>query len=167
MPLTKDKKKELINELETVFKDSKGVVFVGFKGLKVNEGNMMRKGFKAAGVGFIVAKKTLMGRALVSTKIEGTMPEMGAEVAVAYSADNLTTAREVGAFLKKNKDKLSILGGIFEGKFISKADVIAYSSIPDKKTLYAQIVNLFNSPIQGFVMATSEIAKKKGAAPTV
>lgn len=162
MPLTKDRKKELVKELETVFKDSKGVVFVGFKGLKVNEANSMRKGFKAQGVSFLVAKKTLMGRALDAAKIEGSRPDMGAEVAVAYSADNLATAREVGAFLKKNKDKLSILGGIFEGKFISKADVVSYSSIPDKKTLYAQVVNLINSPIQRFVIATSEIAKKKG-----
>ncbi len=163
MPITKDKKKELINELETVFKNSKGVVFVGFKGLKVNEANNMRKGFKAQGVGFIVAKKTLMGRALEATKVSGTRPEMGAEVAVAYSTDNLATAREVGGFLKKNKEKLSILGGIFEGKYITKDEVVVYSSIPDKKTLYAQIVNLFNSPIQGFVMAASEIAKKKTA----
>lgn len=162
MPLTKDKKQALIKELETVFKDSKGVVFVGFKGLKVNEANAMRKGFKAQGVNFIVSKKTLMSRALDAAKIEGTKPEIGAEVAVAYSADNLATAREVGSFLKKNKEKLSILGGIFEGKYITKADVVSYSSIPDKKTLYAQVVNLINSPIQRFVIATSEIAKKKG-----
>lgn len=164
MPITKDKKKELVTELETVFKNSKGAVFVGFKGLKVNEANNMRKAFKAQGVGFIVAKKTLMVRALDAVKVSGTKPLIGAEVAVAYSTENLTTAREVGGFLKKNKDKLSILGGIFEGKYISKEEVIVYSSIPDKKTLYAQIVNLFNSPIQGFVMAANEIAKKKQSA---
>lgn len=163
MPITKDKKKALISELETIFKDSKGVVFVGFKGLKVNDANKMRMAFRAQGVDYIVAKKTLMNRALSAAKIEGSMPEILGEVAVAYSADNLTPAREVGGFLKQNKDMLQILGGIFEGKFISKADVVAYASIPDKKTLYAQIVNLFNSPIQGFVMAASEIAKKKEA----
>lgn len=162
MPITKDKKKELVKTLEKIFKDSKGVVFVGFKGLKVNEANNMRKGFKAQGVNFIVAKKTLMGRALDAAKVSGTRPEIGAEVAVAYSAENLTTAREVGEFLKKNKDKLSILGGIFEGAFITKAEVVTYASIPDQKTLYAQVVNIINSPIQGFVMALSEIAKKKG-----
>jgi large subunit ribosomal protein L10 len=169
MPITKDRKKELVKELETVFKDSKGVVFVGFKGLKVNDANKMRKGFTAQGVGYLVTKKTLMNRALEAAKIEGAAPEIAGEVAVAYSADNLTTSREVGAFLKKNKDMLQILGGIFEGRFITKADVIAYSSIPDRQTLYAQVVNLFNSPIQRFVIATSEIAKKKGtpvAAPT-
>lgn len=163
MPITKDKKKELVSELEQVFKDSKGVVFVGFKGLKVNEANTMRKGFKAQGVNYIVSKKTLMNRALDAAKISGTKPEMGAEVAVAYSADNLATAREIGGFLKKNKEKLSILGGVFEGKYITKAEVVTYASIPDKKTLYAQIVNLINSPIQRFVIATGEIAKKKQA----
>jgi large subunit ribosomal protein L10 len=161
MPLTKHKKKELVSELEAVFKDSKGVVFVGFKGLKVNEANTMRKGFKAQGVDYIVAKKTLMNRALDAAKVSGTKPEIGAEVAVAYSADNLTPAREVGGFIKKNKDKLSILGGIFEGKFITKEEVVTYASIPGRETLYAQVVNLINSPIQGFVMALSEIAKKK------
>lgn len=163
MPITKDKKKELVSELEAIFKHSKGAVFVGFKGLKVNDANTMRKAFKAQGVGFIVAKKTLLGRALEAAKVTGTKPEIGAEVAVAYSTDNLATAREVGGFLKKNKEKLSILGGIFEGKYITKEEVVTYASIPDKKTLYAQIVNIFNSPIQGFVMATSEIAKKKSA----
>jgi large subunit ribosomal protein L10 len=163
MPITKDKKKELVSELESVFKNSKSAVFVGFKGLKVNDANKMRRGFRAQGVDYVVAKKTLMNRALDAAKISGTKPEMTAEVAVAYSAENLTSSREVGSFLKQNKGTLSILGGIFEGKFITKEEVVIYSAIPDRQTLYAQIVNLFNSPIQGFVMAASEIAKKKQA----
>lgn len=163
MALSKDRKKELLSDLEGILKDSKGVVFVGFKGLKVNAANDMRKGFRAQGVDYLVAKKTLLERALASAKIEGTKPEIAEGVAIAYSADNLTPSREVGGFLKKNKDALSIIGGIFDGKFITKEEVVTYASIPDKKTLYAQIVNLFNSPIQGFVMAASEIAKKKQA----
>ncbi len=161
MPLSKNKKKELVSELETVFEGSRGAVFVGFKGLKVNDDNKMRKGFKAQGVDYVVVKKTLLNRALDMAKISGTKPEIKTEVAVAYSVDSLTPSREVGGFLKKNKGLLSILGGIFEGKFITGEEVVAYSLIPDRQTLYAQIVNLFNSPIQGFVMAASEIAKKK------
>ncbi|HVU06410.1 MAG TPA: 50S ribosomal protein L10 [Candidatus Paceibacterota bacterium] len=164
MPITKDKKKELVKELEAVLKDSKGAVFVGFKGLKVNDANKMRLAFKAQGVGYIVAKKTLLNRALDAAKIEGAKPDMAGEVAVAYATENLASSREVGGFLKKNKGMLSILGGIFEGKYISKDEVVTYSSIPSRETLYAQIVNLFNSPIQRSVIAISEIAKKKGTA---
>jgi|SRR3989344_2802797 len=161
MPISKNKKKELVSELETVFKNSKGAVFVGFKGLKVNDANKMRKGFRLQGVNYIVTKKTLMNRALDAAKIGGEKPEITAEIAVAYSADNLTPAREVGSFLKNNKGALSVLGGIFEGKFITREEVATYASIPDQKTLYAQIVNIINSPVQKFVIAISEIAKKK------
>ena len=161
MPISKDKKKELVSELETVFQNSKGAVFVGFKGLKVNDVNKMRRSFRAQGVDYVVAKKTLMNRALDAVKISGQKPEIVAEVAVAYSADNLMPAREVGSFLKQNKGTLSILGGIFEGKFITRDEVVAYASIPDRKTLYAQVVNLINSPIREFVVALSEVAKKK------
>lgn len=163
MPLSKDKKKVMVAGLEDVLKKSQGAVFVGFKGLKVNDANKMRKGFRAQGVDYVVAKKTLLNRALDAAKVSGTRPEMGAEVAVAYSVDNLASSREIGGYLKKNKNALSILGGIFEGKFISKEEVMVYSSIPDKKTLYAQVVNLINSPIQRFAMVVSEIAKKKQA----
>jgi len=163
MPISKDKKKELVSELETVFANSKGVVFVGFKGLKVNDANKMRRGFRSQGVDYVVAKKTLMNRALDAAKISGTKPEIETEVAIAYGADNLAPAREVGSFLKQNKGMLSIIGGIFDGKFITAHEVNVYSSIPDKQTLYAQVVNLFNSPIRGFVVAAAEIAKKKQA----
>jgi large subunit ribosomal protein L10 len=161
MPLSKDRKKELSAELETILKDSKGVVFVGFKGLKVNDANKMRMGFRSQGVSYLVAKKTLLNRALDAAKLEGAKPEFAGEVAVAYSAENLTPSREIGGFLKKDKDMLSVLGGIFDGKYITKEEVLTYASIPDRKTLYAQFVNLINSPIQGFVMAASQIAKKK------
>lgn len=161
MALSKDRKKEMVKELEGVFSKSKSAVFVGFKGLKVNDANKMRKGFSAQGVEYIVAKKTLMGRALDAAKFTGDKPEFGAEVAVAYSEDNLASSREIGAFLKKNRGALSILGGVFEGRFITKEEVVSYASIPDRKTLYAQFVNLINSPIQRLAVVTSEIAKKK------
>jgi large subunit ribosomal protein L10 len=161
MPITKNKKKEMVSELTRVFKDSKAVVFVGFKGLKVNDSNRMRKDFRSQGVDYVVAKKTLMNRALDAIQYQGARPEIAGEVAVAYGADNIAPSREVWNFLKKNKDALSIIGGVFEGKFITKQEVLTYATIPDQKTLYAQFVNLINSPIQRFAVVTSEIAKKK------
>lgn len=161
MPLSREKKQGIISELETIFKESDGVVFVSFKGLKVNTANIMRRTFKGKGVGYVVAKKSLIGKALEAAKIEGVVPEFASEVAVAYSKENLGPSREVWSFLKKNKGALVILGGIFEGKFISATEVTTYANIPDQKTLYAQFVNLINSPIQGFVMALNAIAEKK------
>ena len=41
--------------------------------------------------------------------------------------------------------------------------MISIASIPTLQVLYGQFVNLINSPIQGFAMVLSEIAKQKEA----
>jgi ribosomal protein L10 len=41
--------------------------------------------------------------------------------------------------------------------------MMAIALIPSQQTLYAQFVNVINSPIQGLVVALSKIAEKKTA----
>ena len=89
------------------------------------------------------------------------MPAIFGETAMAYGADLVAPAREVLNFQKKYKDNLSIVGGIFDGKYMSKEEMMAIALIPSQQTLYAQFVNVINSPIQGFVVALSKIAEKK------
>ena len=161
MAINKAKKKEIVEKLEKSFSHAKSIVFLGVKGIKVNEQNKLRKTLREQGIGFTIAKKTLVGRALDNAKISGNKPEFLAELAVAYSEDNLASHREISDFQKKNKDNVKIFAGVFEGEYIDALKVSALASIPPMKTLQAQFVNIINSPIQGFVMALSEIAKSK------
>lgn len=161
MAINKAKKKEIVEKLEKSFSEAKSMVFLGVKGIKVNEQNKLRKTLREQGVGYTIAKKTLVGRALDKTKISGVKPEFISELSVAFSEDNLASHREISDFQKKNKENVKIIGGVFEGMYIDAAKVSELASIPPLKTLQAQLVNLLNSPIQGFVMALSEIAKSK------
>lgn len=161
MPISKDKKKEIIKEVADLMRDSKSVVFFNFKGFSVKNTIEMRRELKKAQVGYLVAKKTLAKRAFDEAKVEGTIPNIVGETALAYSTDLIAPAREVFNFQKKFKDNISIAGGIFDGKYMSKEEMMAIALIPSEQTLYAQFVNIINSPIQGFVMALDAIAKKK------
>ena len=114
-------------------------------------------------IGFGVIKKTLLNRALAATKIEGNIPELAGEVAIAYGEDLIAPAREVYSFQKKLKDNLSIVGGIFEGRYRSKAEMLGIATIPPLQVLHGQFVNLINSPIQGLVIGLKAIADKKGS----
>lgn len=163
MPRTKVEKKEILEKVEKIVKDAESLVFVNFHGLKVGDTVQVRRQLKKEGVGFFVAKKSLTRKALEggSKKITGTLPELNGELGLAYGTDLTAPAREIYAFQKKFKDSISILGGIFEGKYMSKEEMMAVALIPSQKTLQAMFVNVINSPIQGFVMALSEIGKKK------
>jgi len=161
MARTKIEKKEILEKLEKIVKDAKSLVFVNFHGLNVGDTTQVRRKLRAENVDFFVSKKSLTKRALDTKKIDGTIPELTGEIGLAYGSDLLAPAREIYEFQKKYKGCISIIGGIFNDKFLSKEEMTEIALIPPQNTLYAMFVNVINSPIQGFVMALDQIAKKK------
>ncbi len=161
MAITKAKKGEILGRINDVIKNSLSVVFVNFHGLSSNDANEVRSALAKENVSYLVAKKTLTKKALEDAQIPGDRPEFTGELGIVYGSDAVAPARGVYAFQKKLENKISILGGIFDGKFVDKAAMVAISQIPPMQTLRGQFVNVINSPIQGMVIALSEIAKKK------
>jgi len=162
MALTKSEKKELLDKVSGVVKDSKTLVFVAFNALTVSNATEARKGMKKADVGFLVAKKTIAKKALMEAGLSGEMPELGGQIGIAFGKDLIAPAREAYAFQKMFDKKFSIMGGVFDGKFMTKEEMMGIALIPSRETLLAQFVNLINSPIQRFAVVISEIAKSKG-----
>ncbi len=163
MPITLDKKKELVADLEKSLKSANSVVFVKFDKLTVADVNTLRRGLQAQDVGYVVAKKTLLKRALGTHGVTGTLPEMPGQIAIAYSADLLAPAREVFAFQKGHKENISIIGGVFDGKYMDATEMMSIATIPPLQTLRAMFVNLINSPIQRFAVVVNAIAEKQSA----
>lgn len=161
MAITKDKKKEILESVSQVVKDAKSVVFVNFHGLNVGDTTELRRGLRKDEIGYVVAKKTLVRKALEGVKVEGEVPKLEGELAVAYGNDLTAPAREVHEFSKEHKDNVSILGGIFEGKYMNKEEMMQIALIPSVPVLYGQFVNLINSSIQQFVSALGQIAEKR------
>lgn len=161
MAITKEKKKEIIEKVKEIIKNASSAVFVNFHGLSVGETTQLRKDLRSEESGYLVAKKTLVKRALADSKVIGDQPVLDGEFALVYGSDLIAPARGVASFQKTHKDKISILGGIFEGAYMNKDEMTVIASIPPQKVLYAQFVNLINSPIQRFVVVLNQIAEKR------
>ncbi len=159
--LLKSKKEEIVKDLEKAIKGAESVVFVNFHGLTAGEETILRRELRDKGVNYKVSRKTLLKRALTG-KAEGVMPELGGEVAIAYSADQIAPASGIYAFQKTHKGLLSILGGIFEGKFADAARMMEIATIPSREVLLSKIAYLLKSPMQRLAIAVSEVSKKKG-----
>mgnify|MGYP000967667669 CR=1 FL=1 len=162
MAITKAKKQDILAKLEGVKNDSDSIVFVSFKGLPVNDTVAMRAALRDQGVGYFVAKKTLMKR-VFGEAYEGSMPELDGEIAVAYSADAIAPAQNIKTFAEKYKDNIAIVGGVFEGAFKTREEMTEIASIPSLQVLRGMFVNVLNSPIQGLAVALNALASKKSA----
>jgi len=169
MAITKEKKKEIITDLEKVLAKSKSVVFVQFNKLLVKDVSLIRRSLKSEGVGYVVAKKSLFKRVLASSGVKGTAPALEGELAVTYlsaeasakeDGDTLAPSRSIYEFQKKLDGKVSIMGGIFDGEYKSKEEMVSIASIPSLDVLRGMFVNVINSPIQRFAIALNAIANK-------
>ena len=150
----------MVKNIKEVLKKSKSLVFVNFHGMNVANETILRRDLRNKGVDYRVSRKTLLRRALEG-KAEGEIPELAGEMAIAYSDDSIASPREIYNFQKTHQGIPSIIGGIFEGKFIGKEKMIELAMIPSREVLYAQFVNLINSPIQRFAVALDQVAKSK------
>lgn len=165
---TKQQKVAIVSKLENAFKTAATSVLLHFKGVNIKEETEMRKELRAAGVTYTVAKKTLIKRALESLGHKHDEVAMDGEVAIAYGGgeDVTAPARLIHEFGTKyqtadKKGKLTILGGIFEGKLVDQVTMREIALIPGMQGLRGMFANVINSPIQRFAIAMAEVAKTK------
>lgn len=166
MAKTRAQKETMVAKIEQIVKDAAGSVFVHFRGIDVAQETAMRKGFRAEGLGYTVAKKSLIRRALDTLGHDHAGVPLEGEVAIAYntagSDDPTLAARRVHAFgTEVGADKFAILGGIFQGAFMNAEAMREIAMIPPIPVLRGMFVNVINSPIQGLVIALNQIAESK------
>lgn len=160
MAITRAKKEEIVAKVADIASKSSTIVFAKFKGFPVNEQNEMRRALSTQDVGYTVAKKSLVRRAMEAAKYQGTMPELEGEISIAYSADELAPARELAVFIKKYPEMLAFAGGVFGGKYMDANEIKAIAAIPGLDTLRAQFVQLINSPLSRFAVVLNAKAEK-------
>ncbi len=170
MAITKDKKAEIVARVSDIAKGAKTLVFAHFKGLSVADQTQMRKALRAQGIGYTVAKKTLLRRGLDAVGYQGEAPVLDGEIALVYApdhksenqnSDELAPARELAVFTKKFGETLSFAGGVFGGTYVDKAGIMAIAAIPGLETLKAMFAQVINSPRSRFAIVLSEVAKTK------
>lgn len=154
MPKSKIQKQEIFRDLNERIKKSKSIVFAGFNALGVKDNEDLRAKLRAENSEYYVAKKTLLNLALQENKIEVDSNELEGKVAAVFSyEDEVAPAKILGNFVKDKEkaDKIVFLGGILDGKFLNKDEVMALSKLPSKQELYAKVVGSLNAPVSGFV----------------
>jgi large subunit ribosomal protein L10 len=160
MAATKAKKAESLSELNAAAKRP-AIVFASFKGLKAGDTARLRKVLREAGVTYRVAKKTLVRKAFADSALEGEMPKVDGELALAWSDDALAPARELRKFEKELQGAVSIQGGVFEGAYKSKSEMVAIADIPSREVLLSMLANLLQSPIQRFAVGLKAVADSR------
>ena len=161
-----ESKKAVVESLTGKIQEATSVVFVDYKGITVAQDTELRKQFREAGVEYSVVKNTLTNFAAKNAGYDFSKVLNGTTAMASTTGDPIAPARIVCEFAKKNKNTLSIKGGLVEGSVLSADQLNGFGELPSKNALVASVLGTFLAPISSLAFVLDQIREQKeGGAP--
>jgi large subunit ribosomal protein L10 len=162
LSLNLNEKQAVVSDITAQVAKSQTMVIAEYRGITVADMTKLRKQARSNDVYLRVLKNTLARRAVTGSSFEVAGDKMVGPLIYSFSADAVAAAKIVNDFAKTN-DKLVIKAGAFNGKLLSKDQVIQLASIPSKEVLLAQLCGLLASPISRFARVLAAVSEQKNA----
>jgi len=173
--ITKQNKQEIVSDLIEKLKNVQGLYILDFTGLTVFDAIKLRRAFKQINVKYIVAKNTLIKRALNEysfLKIPDKVLTGPSGLVFSYD-DPVAPAKIIKDIFEKDK-KPVLKGAVLDGQFFDGSRIKELASLPGKQEMMASIIGSIHSPISGIVGSINavmrdvvylieEVAKKKAS----
>ena len=145
--LTKEKKKNYIDEMKSFFKKTNSILVTHYQGLTVKQIDELRSEMREHGILFKITKNRITKLALEDSKYKKLENLFTGPTAVAFSDDAITSAKILTKFAKKNSN-LKIIGGLMEEEPLSIEEVEKIATLPTLNEARANIVGILRSPAQ-------------------
>lgn len=150
MPVTRERKAELVNELAQELKQAQAVIITNYRTLKVADLQGIRNELRSMKAGYHVAKNTLLVIALKDAGLPAPASLLEGPTAVAFLRDDLSgPAKRLTAFFKE-KD-LPIRGAIVGQTVYDAQGVQDLANLPGRKELYASVLGALQGPSASLV----------------
>ena len=160
-------KQAIVAELTEKLKTASSGVLVDYKGITVAQDTALRAECRKNELDYAVVKNTLVRFAINNVGLEEMDSVLNGTTSLACTTgDPIAPARIVCEFAKKNKNVLSIKGGLVEGSVLTAEQLNSFGELPSKDALIAQVLGTFLAPISSLAFVLDQIRiQKEGPAP--
>ena len=148
--LSKEAKKNYIEEMKKSFSSNDSVMIAQYKGLNVSELDELRKQLREKGILFKITKNTITKIAIKETPVKDLEKYFTGPTAAAISSDPISTAKILTKF-SKTHDKLKIVAGFMDGKVLDQNEVAIIATLPSLEEARAKIVGILATPAQKLI----------------
>ncbi len=157
MPLTKEKKQQVVSNVGELLSSSKMTVIVKYQGTSVKSLQSLRREAKENGTVIKVIKNRLVIKALSQLEHLKSVDVSSLEGMLAYAfndRDEVAAAASLANFAKTNPT-LEFVGAITaDGNWLGSKQVSDLAKLPSKPELIASVVALLGAPIRTVISAT-------------
>jgi large subunit ribosomal protein L10 len=152
LPVTRERKAELVGALSTELKQAQAVILTDYRTLKVSDLQGIRSELRGMKARYQIAKNTLLELALQDAGLPVPADLLEGPTAVAFLQDDLAgPAKKLSDFFKE-KD-LPIKGAIVGQTVYDAKGVQDLAQLPSRPQLYAAVVGSLQGPAANVVGA--------------
>jgi large subunit ribosomal protein L10 len=151
LPLTKERKQELIEEYVDLLERSNAIIVAEYRGLTNADMTRLRRALRESQGVFRVTKLTLFKRALA--QVGYPLPEQlsGTPLAIGFCLDEVPGVAKALADFAKDSEALVVRAGLMSGAVLNAKQVEALATLPPLDVLQAQILGLLDAPAANLV----------------
>lgn len=153
-------KKKVVAGLVSDYRSAKTFIFADARGLTVLEDTQMRADLRKNNITYKVLKNTTATLVFKELEISGVEDIFKGPTAIAYSTEDMIAPAKVMKQYADKYAKLSLKGGVIEGKAASVKEVNDLASIPSKEVLCGQIAYGLLFPFTKLAMLVKAVAEK-------
>jgi len=157
--MTRARKEELVAEMTAEFKDSAAIIVCDYKGMTVENLEIVRNMAKEEDVKVKVVKNTLAAIALSDAGCEAI--DFKDTNIVLWGDSQVSPCKIADKAATQFKDAFSIKTGLIEGEIASLENINALAKLPSRDELLGMLLNVWNAPIQNFTIGLQALADKK------
>lgn len=151
MPLNKEQKTRIIEELKDKVSRQKAIAFGDITGVKVADLTKLRREMRIQDGEIKVAKKTLISRVLKEHGMELDFKKMSGEIALGFGYKNEVAPFKTFYEFTKANGSLKILGGIVGKEIFDQEKAMALSQLPSREELLAKMLGSVSAPLSRLV----------------
>lgn len=159
MAVTKAKKAEQIEKLNTDLKKASSMIVGTFSKLTVAKDDQLRRTVRSVGGRYQVVKNTLAQRASEGTTVGEALKGLKGVTSIAYTdGDPVALAKALSKYVDDNPE-FAFKSGVLDGRVISTKEIKALATMPSKEELYSKLLFLINAPAQRLVTVMNAVGR--------
>jgi len=149
--MLKKEKVALVENLRKRLTSAQSIFLTDFTGIDVKDISQLRKNFRESSVEYLVAKNTLIKRALADTTLDRLEPYLVGPTALVLTQDDGINAAKIIAKFAEEHETFSIKAGVMSEKIVDPGQVKSIASLPSREVILAMLLGCLNSPATGLV----------------
>ena len=156
--MTRTRKEELVVEMTEAFKNAGAIIVCDYKGMTVENLEIVRNFAKDEETNVQVVKNKLARIALKNAGCEDI--EFNDTNLVIWGDAQVTPCKIADKAATDFKDSFSIKTGLIKGEIASMETINAMAKLPTRDVLLGMLLNVWNAPVQNFTIGMDALSKK-------